>query len=39
MLEDFQKWLSGKQILEFVYLVNTKGNTKKETRKFILPSI
>ena len=38
MLEDFQKWLSGKKILKSSFLRNTKGNTKKEPRKFILPS-
>ena len=35
----FQKRLPEKHILKFVYLVNAKGNTKKETRKFNLPSL
>ena len=34
-LEYFSKRLPEKQTLKFVYLVNAKGNTKKETRKFI----
>jgi hypothetical protein len=38
-LEYFLKCLSGNTFFKIGYQVNTKGNTKKETRKFNLPSL